>query len=719
MQLSQNSSTILRGFPPRALAALVTLILCWATDAHALALPCAPDQVAVQIGSDAAMGFVVNPGNSGSEVHFQGSSPAGSSLFFESGGGVTITLPGGGGKGTTTTAVRFIGANAGATPFASEALGGTVSYLVGPSSRSWHQGLSTYGAITYGQLYPGVDLTYRADGRQLHMSFTVAPGADPKQIRWTYDGSAGKPAKGKGQAAPTKPKGSSTLEASIALAGANRQRTRARTRQGGAVITGTIAATTLGRPSSGTDAYMAVVDERGIRTLTVLGGAGDDQGGSVTTLNDGSVVLAGTTSSADLPTVNALQGRPGGGRDAFIARLDPATGTLISSTYLGGAGDDTAEGVAVDAAGSVWVAGPGSRATPTTGATHLRLKTVFPVSANPTQIYNVSVLDAGLTRVLGKTSLQAPNLSAPISLWIDCEQYMVLGTTALTTAGCDIGAWDLSYELSIATGYDGSLNNWGELGMQWKLMKNITTHTYDPSLATYPSQTGVFFGDHAPLNTTEAAAFTSSDPNEPDNPRGTWQSNLAEEGPDSDDAAKLSVGIALYHFLWDSPVFATMGAGSNGEPEMFTGVYFAFDGSTLALEDICSGLINNPNGGFFNIDDIDETCPPLAGLFVADEGLTLCHTRSIYWDSPGVLFFQPGVLRSGVNFEFAFRNAISKAYVGDPPEDAPAAADMISEIADRIAPTLWTPTQVIVTTINGGIVVSSGTVPARVRMNAL
>jgi len=683
-----------------------------------LALPCAPDEVAVQLGSDATVGFVPNPGNSDPDVHFQGTSPAGSSLFFHQGGSVSIVLPEGGDKGKGLGSISFIGANPSANPSASEALGGTVNYLVGSNSRNWHQGLSTYGAVTYAQLYPGIDVTYRADGRQLHMSFTVAPGADTRQVRWTHS-SGGKITQGGGGGRVKGKEGSKGLDTSIALAGASRQRTTARTGKGSVVVTGSVAATGLGGAASGGDAYIAMVDERGVRTLTFLGGSGDDQGGSATVLNDGSVVVAGTTSSSDLPLLNALQGRPGGGRDAFVARLDPNTGSLISSTYLGGTGDDTAESVAVDTAGAVWVAGPGSHATPTTGASHLRLKTVFPATESVLQPYNLSVLSADLASILAVKTIHAPTLATPVSLWVDCEHFMVLGTTALTTAGCDIGSWDLSYEISIATGYDGSLNNWGELGMQWKLMKNSTTHTYDQSLATYPSQTGVFFGDHAPLNTTESQAFTSSDPDEPHNPRGTWQSNLAEEGPDSDDAAKLSVGIALYHHLWDSPVFATMGAGSNGEPEMFTGVYFAFDGSTLALEDICDSLIVNPDGGFFNIDDIDEACPLLAGLFVADEGLTLCHTRSIYWSSPGVLFFQPGVLRNGVNFEFAFRNAPSKAYVGDPPEDAPAAADVIGEIADRVAPSLWTPTNVVVTTIQSGIVVSSGTVPARVRMSAL
>ena len=46
-----------------------------------------------------------------------------------------------------------------------------------------------------------------------------------------------------------------------------------------------------------------------------------------------------------------------GGQDAFVAKLNAAGSALLYSTYLGGAFDDVAYGIAVDASGSAYVAG--------------------------------------------------------------------------------------------------------------------------------------------------------------------------------------------------------------------------------------------------------------------------------------------------------------------------------------------------------------------------
>ena len=71
----------------------------------------------------------------------------------------------------------------------------------------------------------------------------------------------------------------------------------------------------------------------------------------------GSAYLAGQT-GAGLPTVNAVQPTLAGGADAFVAKLNAAGSALVFSTYLGGHADDAAVGVGVDAAGNVYVAGP-------------------------------------------------------------------------------------------------------------------------------------------------------------------------------------------------------------------------------------------------------------------------------------------------------------------------------------------------------------------------
>jgi len=87
--------------------------------------------------------------------------------------------------------------------------------------------------------------------------------------------------------------------------------------------------------------------------------------------------VAGDTWSIDFPTskyfsttLNPLQKASGGGQDAFVVKVDP-WGFLNEgySTYLGGSGDDSANGIAVDSTGHAYVTGVTSSTNfPTNGA---------------------------------------------------------------------------------------------------------------------------------------------------------------------------------------------------------------------------------------------------------------------------------------------------------------------------------------------------------------
>jgi hypothetical protein len=67
---------------------------------------------------------------------------------------------------------------------------------------------------------------------------------------------------------------------------------------------------------------------------TYLGGNSEDAGFGIAMGADGSVYLAGKTYSTDFPTSpGALDGTLSGGRDAFVAKLNPAGDDLVYSTY--------------------------------------------------------------------------------------------------------------------------------------------------------------------------------------------------------------------------------------------------------------------------------------------------------------------------------------------------------------------------------------------------
>jgi hypothetical protein len=165
---------------------------------------------------------------------------------------------------------------------------------------------------------------------------------------------------------------------------------------GNAYVTGSTASPTfpnnnaitcLGTKRTGNDAFVVRVAASGaaLDYCVFLGGSGDDSGQAIAADSAGNVWLAGTTTSSNLPVVNAFQPLRGGRTDGFVGRLDPA-GNVVYLTYLGGAGDDLALAIAVDALGNAYV----------TGST---TSTNFPVSASALQPALAGGSDAFVTKL--------------------------------------------------------------------------------------------------------------------------------------------------------------------------------------------------------------------------------------------------------------------------------------------------------------------------------
>jgi hypothetical protein len=98
------------------------------------------------------------------------------------------------------------------------------------------------------------------------------------------------------------------------------------------------------------------VDGRGLDYSTYLGGAGQDEAYGVALDTNGHAWVTGFTDSGNFPTNNGLTTTPVGLRDVFLTRFTPA-GALGYSTYLGGTGNDEGWALAIDPAGSVHVTG--------------------------------------------------------------------------------------------------------------------------------------------------------------------------------------------------------------------------------------------------------------------------------------------------------------------------------------------------------------------------
>lgn len=295
-------------------------------------------------------------------------------------------------------------------------LGSTSHYLIGADPAGWRSGVPHFGQVRAQSVYPGIDVVYYGREGELEFDFIVRPGANPGRIRWTVGGRArllvdveGRlvARSGAGQAVWRRPE-------AYQMNGGRRRTVRCgyvldrngavalelgeydRRRElvidpvlmfssyvGGSSTDGAtavavdasgyvyVAGNTLSpdlaasggvqplQPGGASDIFVMKVD---ISTSTIvyctyLGGLGSDTVAGIAVDSSGQVYLTGTTTSTDLPMVNAVQAIPGGGNEAFVAKLNASGSALVFSTFLGGAGDDNGQGIAVSTAGLVYVAG--------------------------------------------------------------------------------------------------------------------------------------------------------------------------------------------------------------------------------------------------------------------------------------------------------------------------------------------------------------------------
>jgi hypothetical protein len=107
------------------------------------------------------------------------------------------------------------------------------------------------------------------------------------------------------------------------------------------------------------DGFVAVWKLNQPSTLRVkyIGGREAEKVTGIALDNSGNLFISGGTQSPDFPLQAALQKELSGKRDAFLTKLKLADLSYRFSTFIGGAGEDVAWGVAVDSAGRPYLAG--------------------------------------------------------------------------------------------------------------------------------------------------------------------------------------------------------------------------------------------------------------------------------------------------------------------------------------------------------------------------
>ncbi|PWB74352.1 MAG: hypothetical protein C3F15_07995, partial [Holophagae bacterium] len=140
------------------------------------------------------------------------------------------------------------------------------------------------------------------------------------------------------------------------------------------------------------DAFVARVNAAGtaLEYCGYIGGAGNENGLAIAVSAGGSAYVAGDTpsSQATFPvTVGPDLSYNGGGSDGFVAKVNASGTALDYCGYIGGSDSDNVYGIAVDAAGSAYVAGDA-----------ISTQASFPVAVGPDLTHN-GFIDVFVARV--------------------------------------------------------------------------------------------------------------------------------------------------------------------------------------------------------------------------------------------------------------------------------------------------------------------------------
>ena len=231
------------------------------------------------------------------------------------------------------------------------------NYFLGNDPDQWGTGCQVFGEVLLKEVWPGVDI--RIDGRDgIKYDVVVAPGSDPAQVRFRYEGQEGITID-KGELHIALSNGSVTESRPVAFLsdGPTGQREPLK---GAMQCQYTVTGTEVG--------FLAPVPIPAGRTLVIdptlsfssySGSVGDNFGYTATYDEAGHLYGGGTVFAPGYPTTlgavtTAFQG---GQVDIGLSKWTPDGSDLVWSTYLGGASNETPHSLVVNDAEELFILG--------------------------------------------------------------------------------------------------------------------------------------------------------------------------------------------------------------------------------------------------------------------------------------------------------------------------------------------------------------------------
>lgn len=172
---------------------------------------------------------------------------------------------------------------------------------------------------------------------------------------------------------------------------------------------------------------------------TFLGGSTDDFANAIIIDSKGDIYITGYTESLDFPTTPGAYDTTFNNSEAFVAKLNGDLSQVLSSTYMGGSGDDYSASIAIDPKGDIFIAGAtASSGFPTTPGAYSTSKGVH-VDAF------ISKFNGNLNKLLASTYLGGYYKDYARSVTLDAiGNIYVAGETQSSDFPTTPGAYDTS-----------------------------------------------------------------------------------------------------------------------------------------------------------------------------------------------------------------------------------------------------------------------------------
>ena len=217
--------------------------------------------------------------------------------------------------------MKLAGANPNASLSASDLLSSKSNYILGNDPSKWRHDVPQFARVRYENVYPGIDLAFYGNQGRLEYDFQVAPGSDPAQAELEFDGAKRLELRD-GALVIEAQGGAVRLEAPRVY---QQMDGRQQPVEGSFVLR---ADNRVGFAIGAYDHSRELVIDPVLSYSTYFGGSGDEHSSQIAVDSVGNVYLAGSTTSANLPTANGvLQTTLNGTQNVYIAKINPTAGS--------------------------------------------------------------------------------------------------------------------------------------------------------------------------------------------------------------------------------------------------------------------------------------------------------------------------------------------------------------------------------------------------------